>query len=107
MIEYVRCLDCKTIHRDGRLRSEWISGTVQLKGFCPECGADEFEAVSDVCDECERHQKVKDDDLCRNCLDAEKDALHDIATVNEVKQWTSEFRQLAIDMTKDPFKRTA
>lgn len=83
MIEYTRCQSCKIIHRQGELSFEWIHGTVNLRGSCPTCGSGKFEEVRHVCTECERHEAVKDDDFCQNCLDVEKDAIEDIRLETE------------------------
>lgn len=64
---YLRCRECRDIHRQGALSREWVPGTLSLLGYCPTCGCDRFDEVKDVCDLCEKEIAAPNDDYCAPC----------------------------------------
>lgn len=67
-MRYLRCTDCKSIHRDSQLSREADpKDLLTLVGHCPDCNCDRFEEVRGVCDRCEQALAVKGDDYCAPC----------------------------------------
>lgn len=102
-----RCLDndCRHVFESKDAMLVDVPGP-SLLVCCPDCYGERVEQIT-VCAECLKRDPVSGEDLCRDCLLAEQDALDELQLDQyDAHRPKSELSQLCVDVVV-PFRRAS